>query len=212
MWVQSSMIKALGIFALAGFCLSALAAQADQATALENDASYCEIFQAINPAVPETCFEELGLTGEGGLQTGGPKTRSIRIHEQNQTVQPADHSKSGSEDDLAIAMQVPFLFDSNQLTDEARTILDRVADVLNSDLMSAESILIEGHADANGAETYNLSLSTHRALAVQAYLSNEHGITMDRLLATGKGEAEPYDPANPEASVNRRVEFTNLGS
>ena len=226
-------IKTLGLIAFANPLIGAATAQADQATYLGQDASYCEIFQAINPSVPEHCFGELGLSS----QDVEPRTRSIRIHEPSKAVQsatyaaaPADASAeapaeaaapalataeatagAGADEDYSIAMRVPFHFDSDQLTGEAKAILDRVARVLNSELMRDNDILIEGHADATGAEGYNLALSTRRALAVQAYLADEHMIVMDRLPATGKGEAEPYDPANPRASINRRVEFKNLG-
>ncbi len=92
------------------------------------------------------------------------------------------------------------------------TTLDRVAEVLNSDLMREKSIVVEGHTDAIGTESYNLSLSTQRALAVQFYLAEQHLIDMDRLKISGKGETELYDPAAPDAAMNRRVEFTNLNS
>jgi outer membrane protein OmpA-like peptidoglycan-associated protein len=211
---QGTIIKTVGIVALANFLLCVAAAQADQATYLKQEASYCEIFQAINPNIPEECYEELGLQQDMGA-TRGLKTRGIRLHTPNKAVQSASHAaapaEDGADETYAIAMHVPFLFDSDQLTDEARSILDRVGRVLNSELMDQTAILVEGHADASGSDTYNLSLSTRRALAVQAYLVEEHSISMDRLLAEGKGEAEPYDSADPYAGINRRVEFTNLG-
>ena len=67
-----------------------------------------------------------------------------------------------------------------------------------------------GHADARGKEDYNANLSDKRAQAVMDYLVDEHDIDPDRLEWTGKGESEPYDPANPDADVNRRVEFKNI--
>lgn len=216
MRVRHSIIKTAGFVALANLFLFAAAVQADQAVYLENEASYCEIFYAINPDVPEECAIELGLVQDNGLKALGLTTRSIRLHQPDQASPaeslPASQADSLSDDTISIAMRVPFLFNSDQLTDDAKAILDRIAKVLNSDIMLRNSILIEGHADATGASTYNRSLSERRAKAVQAYLVEEHLIVIDRLQATGKGEAEPYDPANPNASVNRRVEFTNLGS
>ena len=216
MRVRSLTIRALGFMALANLLLCAAAAKANQAVYLENEASYCEIFHAINPDIPEECVKELGLSRDADLKTKGLLTRSIRIHETNEVnapeIRPVEQADSTSEEDIAIALRVPFLFNSDQLTDDAKTILDKIAKVLNSELMLENSILIEGHADATGAMTYNRTLSERRAEAVLAYLVQEHLIVIDRLQATGKGEAEPYDPANPNAGINRRVEFTNLGS
>ena len=77
-------------------------------------------------------------------------------------------------------------------------------------LGEAAAVQIEGHADASGPDTYNLTLSQLRARAVRAYLIEQHGITPERLPFVGKGESEPYDARNPAAPVNRRVVFTNL--
>lgn len=210
---QGNMKKALGAIVMAGLFLDAAVAKADQATYLKDEASYCEIFQAINPDVPDHCYEELGLSPEGGL-TRGLKTRGIQLHTPSKVVQSASQGAAQAAhepEDYSIAMRVPFHFDSDELTVEAKSILDRVAQVLNSELMIQNGIQIAGHADASGPEVYNLSLSTRRALAVQAYLVDEHMVAVDRLYATGMGETEPYDAANPYAGINRRVEFTNLG-
>ena len=85
-----------------------------------------------------------------------------------------------------------------------------MAAVLNHELMTGKQVRIEGHADASGPETYNLSLSQLRARAVQAYLVEEGRVDASRLTHVGKGEIEPYDRKNPEAGINRRVEFRNL--
>ena len=99
---------------------------------------------------------------------------------------------------------------SFNLTGDAKAELDRLAEVLKDDLMQSKVVEIEGHADAVGSENYNVTLSQLRARSVRAYLVQRHGIAPDRLPFLGKGEAEPYDPANPAAAENRRVVFTNL--
>ncbi|MGH1478342.1 MAG: OmpA family protein [Geminicoccales bacterium] len=190
--------------------LSASPAMADQAVYLTNEASYCEIFQAINPIVPENCREELGHdTFDGGV------TRSIQMHQAPKAVSGAAKGNTGTLDDQgerAIAMNIQFEFDSSKLTLEALGTLDRVAEVLNSDLMKDKAIVVEGHTDSVGSDSYNFGLSTRRALAVQFYLTEQHLIDMDRLVISGKGELEPYDSADPKAALNRRVEFVNSNS
>ncbi|MGI9492775.1 MAG: OmpA family protein [Geminicoccaceae bacterium] len=188
----------------------------DKATLLSNQASYCEIFQAINPEVPEKCHDELGVAA-----SGNGVTRGIKIHQAKQAVDSAMQGNANADSwnnqaapagPQTMAMNIQFEFDSSRLTSDAMATLDRVAEVLNSDLMSDKSIIVEGHTDAVGTDSYNLSLSTQRALSVQFYLVEQHLIDVNRLQITGKGEAELYDSANPRNAVNRRVEFTNLNS
>jgi flagellar motor protein MotB len=47
---------------------------------------------------------------------------------------------------------------------------------------------------------------------VQFYLVEQHLIDLDRLEISGRGERELYDPSQPDAALNRRVEFINLNS
>ncbi len=201
MWRSNRLI---GMACAPVIALSMSTAMADQAIYLNNDASYCEIFQAINPDIPDHCREELGARDQG---LGA--SRSIKFHRANQAAGDVTNAETGPH---AFAMQIRFAFDSAQLTPQAQETLDRVADVLKSDLMEEKSIVIEGHTDAIGTTDYNLNLSTERAMSVQFYLAQEHLIDVDRLDILGKGEEELYDSVNPNAGINRRVEFTNLDS
>ena len=205
MWRNDRLIDVASAAAVAGtLILSMSSAMADQATYLSNNASYCEIFQAINPDIPEDCQTELGVE-----PLGLGAARSIKMHGAQQAAEGVAKAETGPH---AFAMAIQFEFDSSQLSPEALVTLDRVADVLKSDLMEEKSIVIEGHTDAIGSDDYNMTLSTQRALSVQFYLAREHLIDIDRLEIIGKGEVELYDPVNPKAGINRRVEFTNLDS
>lgn len=205
MWRTLRLIDKAGAAAIAcTLALSTSTAMADQATYLSNQASYCEIFQAINSNIPDHCQEELGIPA---ARLGAP--RSIKMHQANQVASEVAKAETGPH---AFAMAIQFEFDSSKLTLEAQETLDRVAEVLKSDLMSDNAIIIEGHTDAIGTDDYNLALSTQRALSVQFYLAQQHLIELDRLEITGKGETELYDPSNPKSGINRRVEFTNLDS
>jgi OOP family OmpA-OmpF porin len=110
----------------------------------------------------------------------------------------------------SINARILFDFDSFRLTDDAKAALDRLASVLNDDLMKGKKIEIDGHTDAVGTADYNLTLSQERAEAVRAYLVEKHGVAPERLPVVGKGKTDLYDPAHPDAAVNRRVVFTNL--
>ena len=128
----------------------------------------------------------------------------------NQTVAAVQQANPPAKKSMNARVQ--FEFDSFTLTDDARAVLDRLAGVLNDELMADKVVQIEGHADASGSDGYNLTLSQLRARAVRAYLIKEHHIAEDRLPFVGKGESEPYDAANPSDPINRRVVFTNLTS
>lgn len=68
-------------------------------------------------------------------------------------------------------------------------------------------VIIEGHTDDVGSADANFGLSQRRAESVRSYLVS-HGISADRLDATGKGEGSPV-ASNDSAfgrQQNRRVE------
>ncbi|MCL6220374.1 OmpA family protein [Zunongwangia pacifica] len=70
------------------------------------------------------------------------------------------------------------------------------------------NILVEGHTDNTGSDSYNLTLSKNRAQAVTNYLT-DHGISASRFDTKWYGEAQPkYDNSTAEGrSKNRRVEI-----
>ena len=220
----------------AGLALATLTAPvaAQDAMYWLNEASDCEIFRAMSDVVPAECAQagDIMLEPTRGLgKTRGIAPRGIRLHDDpsassavaatpavvaapdavtpaNQTV--AAVQQANPPERKSLNARVQFEFDSFRLTDDAKAVLDRLAGVLKDELMSDQVVQVEGHADASGSDDYNLSLSQLRARAVRAYLIQEHGINEDRLPFVGKGESEPYDAANPSASINRRVVFTNL--
>ncbi len=194
-------------FLVAGAAL-VTAASAQTATFLSNDATECEIFRGLSKVVPAECAAEgdVPTYGDAGLGL----TRGIkRIGADENTAMPVEQKNPPEE--LSIALMVQFEFDSYGLNQEAIEFLDRLANVINSDLMAQTYIRIEGHADAAGSETYNLTLSKKRAHTVRKYLIERHGIDTTKISSLGKGEADLYDPENPNAGINRRVEFTALG-
>jgi len=105
---------------------------------------------------------------------------------------------------------VNFAFDRADLLPAARDILDReVHSELQAD--SHLTVLIEGHTDSVGSDSYNLSLSQRRADAVKSYLVSK-GIAASRIESRGMGESKPV--ASNETAMgraeNRRVEIKVL--
>lgn len=102
-------------------------------------------------------------------------------------------------------MLVNFELASADLTPEARKSLDVFVAALQDERLAVARFIIEGHTDASGSDAYNRSLSDRRADAVRGYIA-DRGVSADRLISRGVGEAQPRvaDPYHPD---NRRVEM-----
>jgi len=98
-----------------------------------------------------------------------------------------------------------FAFDSDQLQAEARKNLDNLASNLAG--FGDSKLLLVGHTDASGTDTYNEALSRRRSAAVGTYLESR-GVSQNRVEAVGRGETEPIVSNDTEAGrqQNRRVE------
>lgn len=98
-----------------------------------------------------------------------------------------------------------FDHDSYGLRAETKSNLTKLAETLKK--YDDTNILIEGHTDNTGEDTYNQKLSENRADAVEDYLLTQ-GITGNRVTTKGYGESQPLDSNESEAGKqkNRRVE------
>lgn len=96
-------------------------------------------------------------------------------------------------------------FDSDRIRAASANNLKNLASSLgkypNTDL------LIVGHTDATGTDSYNQGLSERRAAAAASYLKSQ-GVGSSRLRTSGRGETEPIGSNETEAGqqANRRVE------
>ena len=108
---------------------------------------------------------------------------------------------------LTITGSVLFASDEAELLPAAARQLDAVAEAL-ADQPGDQEILVEGHADNKGPETYNQDLSLARAEAVRSYLGRR-GVDPSHIRAVGFGETSPV-ASNRTAegrADNRRVEI-----
>ena len=98
-----------------------------------------------------------------------------------------------------------FPYDSDALTAAAQQNLSTLASSL--DKYPNTDIIVVGHTDSNGSDSYNLSLSERRANAAVNYLTNR-GVSRARLRGAGRGETEPVASNDTDAGrqQNRRVE------
>lgn len=90
---------------------------------------------------------------------------------------------------ITVAAEKLFGFDKADLKDDGKATLDEAATKIkeNADI---ELVLVTGHTDRLGSDTYNQKLSERRANQVKAYLVSK-GVDANRLQAVGKGESEP---------------------
>lgn len=93
-----------------------------------------------------------------------------------------------------------FEFDKASMTVQGRQALDKfIADLKGS---TYRTITVTGHTDRLGPHDYNMTLSTHRADAVKAYLMEAGGIDAGRISATGVDGADPVTrPEDCKGSV-----------
>lgn len=101
---------------------------------------------------------------------------------------------------------IRFGYDSTDLNDEARAVLDQAAKYLAQN--KGLELTISGHADERGTTEYNLSLGENRAKSVRKYLS-QLGVSPERLKTVSFGELRPVSNGQDEAAFaqNRRAEF-----
>ncbi|WKN30035.1 OmpA family protein [Porifericola rhodea] len=98
-----------------------------------------------------------------------------------------------------------FDFDSYALRESTKEDLKQMAETLKK--YEDTNILIEGHTDSSGSDSYNQQLSEKRAGSVSEYLLSL-GVSSSRLTTKGYGEEQPIadnDTANGRQQ-NRRVE------
>jgi outer membrane protein OmpA-like peptidoglycan-associated protein len=103
-------------------------------------------------------------------------------------------------------MGVYFDFDRSDITANSKLSLDKLIQIFKE--YPETNLLVEGHTDDKGADSYNLSLSERRAMAVGNYLKN-NGVSSSRLTINWYGESQPKTENTSDANraENRRVEF-----
>ena len=179
-----------------------------------------ELLRVVAVAVSLTCLaavvpgvatspaaDESVLTKEEIIERlkGPPRLRSLILGGGASAAEPAQ--SAGWLPDLRIT----FPFDSAELTPEARERLDVLAEALLDDRLASGRFEIAGHTDAVGSPSYNLQLSEQRARAAHDYLVGQRGVPPERLLPKGFGQEQLFNPAEPEAAENRRVELLRVG-
>lgn len=109
---------------------------------------------------------------------------------------------------LAISLKgdVTFDYDSAAVRPGLYSEIDRIANVLVN--YPKTVILVEGHTDSTGSESYNMDLSQRRADAVKNLIV-QRGVSSGRVETRAYGESLPIADNSTETgrAMNRRVEI-----
>ncbi len=99
-----------------------------------------------------------------------------------------------------------FKTDSAELTDAARTELDKFAKLLINQNRLVQ-IEIQGHTDSRGSEVYNKKLGEQRALSVRDYLYSQFDIPLHLMSVISFGSVKPIadNETREGRAQNRRV-------
>lgn len=102
-----------------------------------------------------------------------------------------------------------------EVTDQAKTVLGKVAQVLKN--QPDIEFMVEGHTDnvpykGGGQLLDNWDLSVKRATAVVRILQNQYGLDPAKMAAAGRGEYKPIDDNSTPAgkAANRRTRIVIL--
>jgi outer membrane protein OmpA-like peptidoglycan-associated protein len=164
--------------------------------------------------------KQTGSTARGaiiGAVVGGAAGAVIghqmdqQAKELQQNIPGATVTRVGEGIAVTFASGLLYDFDSDVVKPTAaanlRTLAQSLGKYPNTD------VLIVGHTDATGSDSYNMTLSERRARSAQNFLVAE-GVTPTRLRSAGRGETEPIASNSDEAGMaqNRRVEIAIYAS
>lgn len=144
-----------------------------------------------------------GLIIAPSSQSGTTSGATTQAPPADSAAKPVNYSQLPKDEQVNVNIQ--FDFDSAVLRDDQKPKLVAVCRAIKS--IDVPMFRIIGHTDASGTKAYNERLSKLRAEEVKRYLVSDCGLPASKLRAVGVGEDYLFDPANPRASVNRRVEF-----
>lgn len=124
-----------------------------------------------------------------------------------------DIKESESEIKVNLLGDVLFDFDKANIRSVAEPTLAAIAKLIQG--TKSPKVLIEGHTDSKGSDSYNAKLSDRRAASVKTWFGS-HGVDASAIQTRGSGATKPVAPnTHPNGSddpegrqKNRRVEIT----
>lgn len=128
-----------------------------------------------------------------------------QAEELESDLEDAEVKRVGEGIQITFDSGILFAYDSYDLSASSKQNLQEMAGTLKK--YPDTDILIAGHTDSKGGESYNETLSLQRANSVFSYL-NDLGVATRRLETVGYGETSPVATNETAAgrAKNRRVE------
>lgn len=149
------------------------------------------------------------IGGTAGAIIGNRMDR--KAEELDQELANAEVERIGEGIKVTFDSGLLFDFDSSALRSNAEQNLTEFAGSMEE--YPETNILIVGHTDAKGSDSYNQQLSDNRAESAAEHLIRQ-GLNPGRITTMGKGESEPVATNDTEAGrqQNRRVEVAIFAS
>ncbi len=139
-----------------------------------------------------------------------PMARAIKVVRKDQGKTVEETVIVGqAPSDQSVNLKLEFDYNSYAIRPGSFGLLSELGKALTSDEVSGKDLVIKGHTDSDGSDSYNLRLSLLRAESVKMYLAANFNVMSSRLKIVGYGEAMPLVPnSNPgNKQLNRRVEI-----
>ncbi len=121
-----------------------------------------------------------------------------------QTAAEIDKQTQAKIQEVEVQDRVLFGYDSSELTEAAKAILDTQSDWLKSD--ASIKVIIEGHCDERGTREYNIALGEKRANSAKSYLISK-GVDSSRIkvISYGKERLAFFGTGEESLAKNRRA-------
>ena len=107
---------------------------------------------------------------------------------------------------MPVLSNVLFDFDKTDLKPEGKAAISQVVNEMKAH--PGDIVIVEGHTDSVGPDSYNMGLGQRRADAVKAYMV-ANGISASRISTKSYGETQPAVPndTRENRALNRRAVF-----
>jgi len=175
---------------------------------------------AAGAAIGGIIGNQTGSTARGAILGAivGGAAGAVIGHQMDQQAKEIDASVEGATvqrvgEGIAVTFDSGLLFayNSDVIQSTARANLTELANSLKK--YPESQLLIVGHTDDTGSDSYNQGLSQRRSDAAATFLQSQ-GIARSRIQTSGRGESEPVATNESDAGrqQNRRVEVAIYAS
>jgi outer membrane protein OmpA-like peptidoglycan-associated protein len=138
--------------------------------------------------------------------------KSLHHRTRSLSFEDSEHVAAISKEWSNIDLEIYFDYNSAQITPKAEPQLKELGEALRSPKLQNATVVLGGHTDAKGSQSYNDGLSDRRAQAVKQYLVEKLNIPAENLTTAGYGKRHLKNPDDPYAPENRRVQILNTPS